>query len=359
MQQNRGTFSDSLPGTRDVGPIVTNNRGLNDAALAKVEELRADFERVTGKAFETFYCPILFRDDNVELCRAHVINRAFRESHRGWTIQRSDVDSFYGSVFEADFLSLQDHGRHDPVDVLGDRRLSRRLRPSITVEDDEVEHYLPTGLVPDQHSKVVLETPEGTVDLALKMQPSELLDRAGASWEIRIDKDVRLPAIASVLKAAHLTLFDALGYAYALSAGGYFLGRKILGDFFDAHHLEPRADVLEAGEEHFPAFANMVRPIVAGADHLQGTASDGRLYFCGAGSPWAIVVIVRMARARHAVVVPVFDGPIASAHFFDFLDSETSELAVRLAELKQDRFEVSRRVEQFHWPAANYHTVDS
>ena len=341
-----------------MGRVVNDSQGLNDAALDKLEELRADYKRVAGKPFETFYCPILYRDENVELCRAHLINRAFRNSYRGWTIQRSDVDSFYGSVFEADFLSLQDGGRHDPVDVLSDRRLSRRLRPSITVEDDEVEHYLPTGPVPDQHSKVALETPEGTIDMALKMQPNELLDRAGLRWEIRIDKDVRLPALASVLKAAHLTLFNLLGYTYALSTGGYFLGRTILGDFFEAHHGKPREAVLDAGEEHFPAFVNMVRPILNGADHLRGTASDGRFYLVGAGVPWAILVIVRMAETHHAVLVPVFEDPKASAYFLDFLKSPATEVATRLAEWKEDHFEVSPRIDKFHWPAANYHAED-
>lgn len=49
------TFGGSLCGTRDVGWIVNAYRGLNDVALAKVEELRADYERVTGKPF---YCPL-------------------------------------------------------------------------------------------------------------------------------------------------------------------------------------------------------------------------------------------------------------------------------------------------------------
>lgn len=335
-------------------PIVNDHQDLNRAALDKIEELRADYASVAGRPFKTFYCPILYRDEEVGLCRAHVINQAFRDSHRGWTIQRSDVDSFYGSVFEADFLALQDGGKHDPIDVLADRHLSRRLRPMITVDDQEVEHYRPTGPVPDEHTRVALDTGEGTIDLALKIRPNELLDSVELRWEIQISKDVRLPALVSVLKAAHLTLFSLLGYTYAMSAGGRFLGRTILGDFFDAHHGEPRATVLAAGERHFPTFVNMVRPILGGADEMQGTASDGRFYFVGAGAPWAILVIVRAADARHAVLVPVFEDPEKSAYFLSFLESPASAVSIRLAEWKEDHFEVSTRIDRFDWPAANY-----
>jgi len=288
-----------------------------------------------------------------------VINRRFRESNRAWTIQRKDVDSFYGSFFEADFISIQDAGRLNPVDVLTDRRLSGRLRPSIIVEDEKVAHYVPEGPVPDHHSIVAVETQEGTVPLVLKMERHELLDRVSQRWEIGIEKDLRLASLVSVLKAAHLTLFYLLGYNYGLSAGGWFVGRTILGDFFDAHDGEERAAIIEAGEAHFPDFVNMARPLLAGADELQGTVSDGRLYLCGAGPPWAMLVIVRTAQIRHAVLVPILDDAERAAHFIGFLKSPHGELAVRFAEFNDDRFDVSPRIHRFEWPTANYHSVDT
>ena len=144
------------------------------------------------------------------------------------------------------------------------------------------------------------------------------------------------------------------GNAYGCSAGSYFVGRTILGDFFDQHGSESREKALKAASNHFPGFVNMVRPILAGADHLLGTASDGHFYFCGAGSPWAILVIVRTAEDRHAVLIPVFENVEASAYFVRFLDAPTSELAVRLAQWKEGRFEVSPRIDRFQWPPANY-----
>jgi hypothetical protein len=64
------------------------------------------------------------------------------------------------------------------------------------------------------------------------MHPTNVLTAAGKHWEIEISRDVRIPMMVSVIKAAHLTLFEMLGYRYALSLAGYFVGRQILGEFY-------------------------------------------------------------------------------------------------------------------------------
>lgn len=66
----------------------------------KLDELRSDYRAVVGSPFSHFFCPIVFLDEDVDLCRAHIVNRAFPESSRSWTVQRTDVDNFYGSTFE-------------------------------------------------------------------------------------------------------------------------------------------------------------------------------------------------------------------------------------------------------------------
>jgi hypothetical protein len=76
--------------------------------IDKLSALRADYETVTGRPFSHFYCPILFRDEPVDLCQAHIA--AFHDSSRAGTVQRADVDNFVGSVFEADFVAMQHEG---------------------------------------------------------------------------------------------------------------------------------------------------------------------------------------------------------------------------------------------------------
>ena len=46
----------------------------------KLDELNTDYAQIKGQAFSHFFCPILFRDEDVELCEAHIINQAFPDA---------------------------------------------------------------------------------------------------------------------------------------------------------------------------------------------------------------------------------------------------------------------------------------
>ena len=63
------------------------------------------------------------------------------------------------------------------------------------------------------------------------MHPTEVIASKGKRWEVEISRDVRVPMLVSVIKAAHLTLFAMHGYNYALSSSGIFVGQQILGEF--------------------------------------------------------------------------------------------------------------------------------
>ena len=97
------------------------------AVAARVGMLRADFEEVTGSPFKHFFCPILYQDDPVELCRAHIVNRAFEGAPRAWTVQRKDVDNHFGSRFESGFTTLAEFEK--AVAHLPSRRRSRQDLP--------------------------------------------------------------------------------------------------------------------------------------------------------------------------------------------------------------------------------------
>src|ERR1700756_4420181 len=145
-------------------------------AEQKVEMLRSDYQQVTGKPFSHFFCPILFRDEDVPLCHAHIINAAFPNSCRSWTVQRADVDSFYGSAFESDFVNIQYRGQLPLADhVLGDPTLSRKLRPTIRIAGEDVQHFVATGPIPREFTEVSVVGPNGTVRLGLKIHPDSAL----------------------------------------------------------------------------------------------------------------------------------------------------------------------------------------
>ena len=76
------------------------------AVAKKLERLGLDYEEVSGRPFDHFFCPILFRDEDVELCKGHIVGQVFGGRER-WTVQRKDVDNFYGTAFEADFAHIR------------------------------------------------------------------------------------------------------------------------------------------------------------------------------------------------------------------------------------------------------------
>ena len=319
--------------------------------MSHLELLRADYASVTGRPFEHFYCPILYRDDNTELCQAHVINKAFSDSDRQKTIQRADVDAWYGSLFEADFLAMQMKDKPIARQAVTDPDLGRRFNPKFTKDGEVVQHYTPSGPVPEYHTRVELDVDGQPVPLGLKLSPSELLDARCKTWEILVEKDLRLPALVSVLKAAHLTMFHLLGYRYALSAGGRFLGKTVLGDFFLKCQGMERAIALKEAEHHFKEFSGMCRPIAALSPDFSGTLTDRRclLFMCGMEA-WAFLVVVRTGIHSHVAVVPIMDHADSAARFVEFLRSPSRMVETRGARLNEDHIELSTTSQWVEWP---------
>ena len=195
--------------------------------------LNTDYECLSGSPCSHFFCPILYRDEDTELCRAHVINRSFPDSNRSWTIQRADVDAYFGSLFERDFLAIEKKDSPKIDEALADKWLASQFKPKIVLDGKVLNHYHGAqNSIPEKFSALDLDLHGKTVPLMLKLSPEKLLKKINRKREILIDKDVRIPALVSLLKSAHLTLFHLLGYRYALSAGGYFLGKTVLGTFF-------------------------------------------------------------------------------------------------------------------------------
>jgi hypothetical protein len=323
---------------------------------AAVELLRADYAAVRGRPFRNFYCPILFRDEAVNLRMGHVINEAFGASDRHTTVQRTDIDNFFGSVFEADFALFAAQGDRAAVDVLADRRLSRKLRPRILIDGRPVDHYLPAGTVPSTHSEMSIERHGGApVRLAIKVEPSDTLTASHRNLEIRIQRDVRLPALVSLLKAAHLSLFRLIGYRYALAASGHFMGWHVLGRYAAENMTLDRSAALANAHRHFLQFVNLVRPMAAMPADLQGTISDGKLFLCkGTPKAWAFMVFVRTGNQMHAVLVPVLEDAESADRFVRFLSRPAPRIEATLMRFAGDRWEAGNDVRVIDWPAADF-----
>ena len=326
---------------------------MDSAAKERLKLLNADCHDVSGHKPRRFYCPILYRDDDVELCKAHIINESFPDSDRQWTIQRADVDNWFGSMFEADFIKLQHRQKLKASEVLADPKLAKQFRPKFSLDGKDVDHYTLASSVPDHFSPILVEHELGSTGVVLKISPNELLEARDKKWSISFEVDLQLPALVSLLKAAHLTLFHQAGYAYALSAGGHFIGRTVLGDFFQRAHGLPRADVQREARSHFGKFRNLVRPIVTRDTDLKGTMTDGLFYVCRYHDGyWATKILVRTGGHLHAVLLPVFDQTEPAARFISFLEQSSVRFEALLARWTEDGIEMSPTSQQFEWPEA-------
>jgi len=67
---------------------------MSTSIQSRLKKLNIDYSQIKGQPFVYFFCPILFRDDDVLLCKAHIINLAFPGSSRDRTVQRKDIDNF-------------------------------------------------------------------------------------------------------------------------------------------------------------------------------------------------------------------------------------------------------------------------
>lgn len=321
-----------------------------DLHQSKLKKLNADYSQVKGQPFSHFLCPILFTDDDVNLCKAHIVNQAFPEASPDWTVQRKDVDNFYGSFFESDFLAVQ-YNEQTHEDIFTNKKLSKLFNPQILVDNKPVDFFVAERKIPDKFTPLQFENSEESLKLGLKMSPEEFEEAQEKNWEMAVLKDVRLSALVSLIKAAHLTLFEMLGYKYAFSAGGCFVGKHILGDFFLKNNGKPKSDVLKNAYTFFQEFTNMVRPLHSSEIDFQGTIADNQLLLCQkyGGIAWGCIVFVKTAQSVNAVLLPFFDQPDSVVKFFDFLKDENEKIDVTLMHFRQGRFEI-KRATKIIWP---------
>ncbi len=322
--------------------------------------LREDFNAVSGRKWNHFHCPILQVDEDAELCKAHVINASFPNSNRAVTVQRKDVDNFFGTHFERDFKLIEfapDAGRSLSLEALNDRDLARIVQPKISADGEDQDFYVttnPSG-IPKDHTEVRLGSSDQQITLVIKSSPEDVIKKISGPWEIRAEKDLRLSVLVSVLKAAHLTLFHRLGYGYALSVGGRFMGQHVLGSFFLRARDHDRQSVQCMAAEHFAEFSTLVRPAFKIAGDFNGTLDDGFGWLCMLGRlPWAINVVVRVDDRFFCALVPIMDTDDSVHHFLQFLAKPYGQISVAGALFGQSAIETDFAIMKFDWPEGRF-----
>ena len=320
----------------------------------RLQHLKEDFQSVSGQTWKHFFCPILHSDEKAEISRGHVINKALPNSDRSWVPQRADVDNFFGSHFEADFLAIDKKIGRSPFTIFIDKDLRRLFNPKLLLNGEEVDNYLPqpSNVIPDEHLEVTIIDDGQSAPVVLKPTPSQRLAVHDGRFQIDVSKDVPIQAFVSLLKAAHLTLFHLMGYNYALSPGGCFLGRQLLGELLlKTRKLNP-TETVEIAVEHYRPFHNMVRVSIPSTTSFKGTVTDRLANAIMDGNRvWALQVFVRAGHDIGLVMIPTLDHPDSITEFRQFLSAEGSTLECRSIRLNCTQIEMSERSFEMIWPA--------
>gem|GEM_PF-6108003 len=153
-------------------------------------------------------------------------------------------------------------------------------------------------LVIDQNDKPVC-------NLALKVAPERLMDVKPGEIQLVIERDYRPPVLASMLKAAHLTMFHVMGYDHVFRSCGLFLA-DILKQFYvqnrGSHNVSD-----EIIDRHFRHYENMISPLFVENDNWYQEAIVDRMFLAlltGNGEVFALGVIVRAGTDRFCVFLP-------------------------------------------------------
>lgn len=330
---------------------------MNPVTEARLEIHRRDYERFCGKPFKHFYCPILHVDEAAELQRGHVVNECFEGSPGIWVVQRKDVDSFYGSNFESDFELIQHRPTLQAFNVFADKKFYTHFCPKIYRGDIEVKHFpYRKGPVPPDYVRMELEDIEGKrlFPICIRATREQLLDKDPEKrFELAYSKDARLASLVSLIKTAHLTLFSLLGYHYAASGSGIFVGKDILGRFYLENQSNPKEVILEKGLKHFSEFKHLVCPLINFKEDLVGTLSNGEMALCAgtSGKPWGTIVYVKTASLRHAVLLPFPGDDNAIETFYGFIHNENTNIHIMYGRLNQvkNQWEINPTRVPFVW----------
>ena len=226
------------------------------------------------------------------------------------------------------------------------------FKPMILVDNEPVKYFVGDGNIPKNFTRIEFDNDGQLIQLGLKLSPDDVFAALGGKWEIAISKDLRLPALVSLIKAAYLTFFELLRYRCALSNTGYFVGRQILGEFFLQNHDKPKSVVLENAYPFFQEFKHMARPIQSSSYDFKGTITDGLLYLCKEKSspPWAFIVFIKTSQLLHAVMIPVLDQPDTVDRYFRFLQDDNEIIEVTACHIEQEQWKINKESIKLTWP---------
>lgn len=310
------------------------------------EELRRhleDYAKITGTKTTRFVCPITLRHcEDSELIDAHILNEAIVKASRRTVIQYGDVDHFYGSRVEPTLVAYLNLKEKSDVDLL---RESREL--TIRFLDGSEARAFFAGPEAAAKFPMVDLSRDGTVLTSVYVRTEKDDPRLNGT-QIDLSRTHRfMPShwVAAMLKAAHLALFDMLGYRAVYSPWGDHVRRCL------ARYYADKASKEDAATYFYP-FRNAVKFVLKEGG---GTACafdfetlDGRavlMHNTPSGTMFAVTCVFHLNDITVTVTLPggTLDGDVAVAvaYYEQLMADELSvRQIVRRARFRDDRWEV-------------------
>jgi hypothetical protein len=193
----------------------------------QVDALRRDFQRVTGRTFRTFYCPILHEDQmDVELMEGHILPQAVKIASRACVIQRKDVDNYFGATIEADMINLVNLPQFTTAEVVDKVATLQLVHPDGRTADAFFASRRSRPPFPQVH----LKDDDGSL-ISVFVKPNGNGLPAGNQFALQGQFVTMSDAMTGAfIKAGYLALFRLLGYEWAFTEAGRFVA-DALRDF--------------------------------------------------------------------------------------------------------------------------------
>lgn len=285
----------------------------------------------------------------------HIVNEKIPNSSPAKVVQRKDVDSFYGSHFEAGFIALVQARARTIEDVVFDDAMRRKVRPRVMLGEQECGYHQDRGHVADYHTQVPLISSDNRVlNLVLHMERAELAAVPASQIRVLVEHDARVFALVSLIKAAYLTLFQLLGYQYVLSCAGMSIGHGVLGAFYRDNRGKNRLAIHAAAIKYFQPYIHMVRPAESCIGTIPaGTVDDRQAMLCigSSGKLYGLIVFVKTDSLVSGVLMPAYDNPESGEAYLSFLSNDNETLHAHRCEFRDDgTCHVVRTPIVMHWP---------
>jgi len=231
------------------------------------------------------------------------------------------------------------------------------VRPKIYYGEQVVKYSLSQGKhrrPPPGFQFVEFEVDGRIVELNVRATSEQMMAQP-SKWSIETKKDLQLPALVSLIKAAHLSMFSVLGYHYVLSNAGRFIGQDILGGFYQPNrHLKNKRVAQAQALPFFRRYRHMVRLMQPHSSEIEGTLTDGHIRLCvgTSGNYWAMMIFVRTAQERHAVLLPYPESDASLATFLEFLRNDHEQIHVVHGKYEADngRWVIDQDRRPVNWP---------